>query len=52
MTGTGLYKVAIAFPGNILPYPLEAPEGFVFLVDHEGAYLTDDDGLFLVVRAT
>lgn len=52
MSGTGLYKVAIAYPGNVLPYPLEAPEGFVFLTDHEGVYLTDDAGYFLMVAAT
>ena len=52
MNGTGLYTIKAAYPGTITPYPLEAPEGFVFLTDHEGVYLTDEAGNFLMVAAT
>jgi len=49
---SGLYKVNVAYPGNITPFPLQSPPGFVFLIDGEGNYLTDDNGNYLIVPET
>lgn len=39
-------SVTFAYPGILGFVP---PAGFVFLIDEFGFYLTDDDGVFLVV---
>jgi hypothetical protein len=48
----GLYKTRIAYPGNITPFPVPSPPGFVLLIDNEGNYLTDDNGNYLIVPET
>lgn len=48
----GIYRIQTAYPGNITPFPLKNVPGFVYLIDGEGNYLTDDNGAFLMVAAT
>lgn len=42
--------VSFAYPGTLgYDFP-DPPPGFVYLVDDEGTYITDDNGVFLVVE--
>lgn len=43
-------NVSFAYPGTLgYDFP-DPPPGFVYLVDDEGTYITDDNGVFLVVE--
>lgn len=44
---TRLFDLRRSYPGSLgFGVP---PKGFLFLIDEGGNYLTDDDGVFLIV---
>lgn len=46
---TSRLNVQTAYPGKLGPQVIQAPAGFVFLIDGEGNYLTDDQGNYLMI---
>lgn len=49
MTSLRFLDIKVAYPGSLGPTP---PKGYCFLIDDFGNWLTDDNGVFLVVPET
>jgi hypothetical protein len=52
MRRLGLLSLSVAYPGTLGPETIIPPVGFVFLIDNDGVYLTDEAGAYLIVPAT